>query len=167
MPRSSPFVVPVGEMLRHPGRARPVRIETSVDWAVEFFSARSDPPLRADLGLTAIPGGIVIRGPVELTIASTCVRCLTETHRIHRVKVDQLAEIVDEGDDGYVLAGDMLDLEPIIRDEVLLALPLLARCDPPCRGLGEDPETGLNTAAPGRRSESPFAILRDMLDAGD
>jgi uncharacterized protein len=178
----SPFVVPVGELLRHSGRRRPVRMEIPVDWGVEYSVALTEPPLTADLDLTAVPGGVVVRGSVEVTIRSTCARCLAETDHLHRVEVGQLArpaaEAADDAD-AYLLDGDLLDLEPIVRDEVLLALPLLWRCDPPCSGLGEQadaagsgaglgeaPQTRLNTAAPGR-SDSPFAALRDVFETGE
>jgi uncharacterized protein len=34
-----------------------------------------------------------------------------------------------------LLAGDLLDLEPVVRDAVVLALPLAPLCDPDCPGL--------------------------------
>jgi uncharacterized protein len=171
MRHASPFLVPVGELLDRPGHSRPVTIETPVEWGVEFSTALPDPPLVARIELTAVPGGIVVRGDVELSMRSTCTRCLAETDHLHRVRVDQVAWRPgddDEGDDpGYLLDGDVLDLEPMLRDEVLLALPVLWRCEPECPKLGESPQNDLNTAAPGQRSDSPFAVLRDLLDAGE
>ncbi len=184
MAATSPFVVPVGELLRHPGQVRPVRVEAPVDWGVEYSVTIGEPPLMAALELTAVPGGVVIRGSVEVTMRSTCARCLAETDHVHRVEVVELARPTDDGTDdagdAYPLDGERLDLEPIIRDEVLLALPLLWRCDPPCQGLvpgsidpapgeglGEALQNDLNTAAPGRRSDSPFAALRDVFETGD
>lgn len=184
MAATSPFVVPVGELFRHSGEVRPVRVETPVDWGVEYTVTLAEPPLVAALELTAVPGGVVVRGSAEVTMRSTCARCLAETDHVHRVEVAELARPADGGADdageAYPLDGDQLDLEPIIRDEVLLALPLLWRCDPACQGvvpgsigperpegLGETPQNDLNTAAPGRRSDSPFAALRDVFETGD
>lgn len=167
MPAGSPFVVPVDDLLRHQGRTRAVSIETPVDWSIEHFAVLPEPPLGADIDLTAIPGGIVVRGQVEVVVQATCGRCLRQWDEARVVDVNQLAETVDEGDDGYVLDGDLLDLEPILRDEVLLGLPLLARCDPPCSQLGEGAETRLNAAAPEARSDTPFAALQDLFDTGD
>jgi uncharacterized protein len=184
MAATSPFVVPVGELLRHPGQVRSVRVEAPVDWGVEYSVTLAEPPLVAVLDLTAVPGGVVIRGPAEVTMRSTCARCLAETDHLHRVEVAELArpggDATEDGDEAYLLDGEQLDLEPIIRDEVLLALPLLWRCDPPCEGvapgstddasgeeLGESPQNGLNIAAPGQQSDSPFAALRDVFETGD
>ena len=102
----------------------------------------------------------------------TCARCLAETDHVHRVRVDQLARRPGDGEDedddpGYLLEGDELDLEPMLRDEVLLALPVLWRCESGCAELGESPQNDLNTTAPGQRSDSPFAVLRDLLDTGE
>ncbi len=86
-----------------------------------------------------------------------------------RIEVAQLAEAGGEDDDEYHLDGDVLDLEPILRDEVLLAMPLRPQCDPPCEGLVPGSESDLNTAAPGsaRRTDSPFAALQDLFGPGD
>lgn len=177
MAAGSAFEVPVGELLRSrrgPGRVRRVRVEAPVDWGVEYSVALPDPPLVADVELSAVSGGVHVRGSAEVTMRSTCARCLADTDQVYTVAVDQLVGPDDGrlgGDDGYRLIGDVLDLEPIVRDELLLALPVVWRCVPACPqpppGLGEAPGNDLNTGAPGRRSDSPFAALRDLLDSGD
>nr|MBA2338366.1 hypothetical protein [Acidimicrobiia bacterium] len=78
MPTGSRFLVPVGDVLRHPGRTRAIHIETPVDWSNEEFAVLLQPPLGADIDLTAVPGGIVVRGPVEVVVRATCGRCLRQ-----------------------------------------------------------------------------------------
>ena len=69
----------------------------------------------------------------------------------------------------YLLDGDLVDLEPVIRDETLLALPLLPVCPDGCVELVEATETDLNTDVPGdeSRDSSPFAVLQDLIEHAD
>ena len=168
MPHASPFLVHVGDLVRHGGAARPYRLSIPVDWGIEMARVLPEPSLEADLDLSAVSGGVVVRGTVSATARYTCPRCLTE--RDVRLEVD-IAQIAERkgGDDGYELHGDELDLEPMLRDEVLLAMPLLPVCDPPCERLVPDSETGLNMATPepAGRPESPFAALEDLFESGD
>ena len=41
----------------------------------------------------------------------------------------------DADEDGYSLDGDLLDLEPVLRDALVLALPLAPLCRQDCPGL--------------------------------
>src|SRR5262249_43583575 len=79
-------------------------------------------------------------------IAGECVRCLepvTATVTVELMELyayperDRAAadEGADEEDEVGRLAGDLIDLEPRLRDAVLLALPLQPVCQADCPGL--------------------------------
>jgi uncharacterized protein len=161
-------MVHVGDLVRHGGATRRHRLSAPVDWSIELSHVLPDPPLVADLELSAVSGGVVVRGTATATVRQTCPRCLEDRDESIEVDIDQIAER-DGGDDGYELHGDELDLEPLLRDELLLSMPLLPVCDPPCGGLVQDVESGLNTSAPepAGRPESPFAVLEDLFESGD
>ena len=168
MAHQAPFVVYVGDLVRRAKTSRPLHVAAPVDWALELSSVVADVPVDADLVLTAASGGVVVRGTVAAVVEHTCPRCL-ETRRVAvTVPMNQIAER-DGGDDGYGIAGDELDLESMLRDEVLLSLPALPLCDPSCAGLVRDTQSDLNVPTPGPagRSESPFAVLQDLFDPGD
>lgn len=177
MSTNSPFRTHVGDLLRLPGNARRVHLEEIVDWSVGQIRLSPDVPLVADLDLASTSGGLVVRGRASATVVSSCVRCLDDITEDVSVEVAQLVE--DETDEdaaedaeAYLLDGDVVDLEPILRDDVLLALPLVPRCPDGCAGpvaeLVTGPETGLNTDTPGAGgAESPFAALEGMFDTGD
>ena len=65
----------------------------------------------------------------------------------------------------YPIEEAEIDLEPFVRDEALLSLPLLPECPDGCAVVVTTPETDLNTDLPG--DGSPFAVLRDLLPPGD
>jgi len=51
------------------------------------------------------------------------------------VHVDELFELVPLDGETYQLDEDVIDLEPMVRDALLLELPLAPLCDPDCAGL--------------------------------
>lgn len=169
MTEPSPFVVHVGDLLSSSGKQRRHRLALPVTWGVDF--ARVDPatPIDADLVLSSVSGGIVVRGHLVASMRSTCVRCLEEIATDVDLEIAQLVEAPGaSGDDGYELDGDEIDLEPILRDELMLQMPLRPVCVDGCEGLEPHPETDLNTDTPGEPERtSPFAVLQDLFDTGD
>ena len=163
MPRS-PLRLLVSDLIREPGRRRAVRLEVPVAWGLE--SSRVDPaePLRADLMLEGTSGGIIVRGRVEVLARHICCRCLAEWSEPLEVELLEVLSADPEAE--YQLHGDQADLEPPLRDAVLLALPLRPVCRPDCRGICSVCGADLNTGScPGHDEESgsSFASLRDLL----
>jgi uncharacterized protein len=164
----SPFVFSISGL--EPGSGpQPIRIETPVDWSVASAAVLPDPPLEADLTLEVVPGGVVVRGQAAFVTRETCHRCLEENDIERTVSLAALFEDDPEAEDDYLLDGDSLDLEQMLRDEALLSLPMLPRCSDECRGVVTTPESGLNTDPPGVDpvEGSPFAVLRDLLPGED
>lgn len=157
------FVVPVADLLDREAPPRHVLVETPVDWGVELSRIVPDPPLRAELTLSPLPGGILGRGTIRFSVEHTCRRCLTPYREDFTLDVAGLFE-ADADEDAYPIDGDEIDLEPFVRDEALLGMPLLPQCPDGCEVVVSTPETDLNTDLPGE--DSPFAVLRDLLPPG-
>ncbi len=51
---------------------------------------------------------------------------------------DSTTAATTEDDEVPRLVDDLIDLEPLVRDEIVLALPLVPLCAPDCRGLCAD-----------------------------
>lgn len=166
--RRSPFEVDISDLLGRDVRPRPVVVEAVVDWRLEMSRILSEPPVVAELSVAPVPGGILVRGEVCYSVEHTCRRCLTEYIDDGCDPVTGLFE-VDPGEDAYPIEGTLIDLEPFLRDETLLGLPLLPICSEACEVLVSTAETDLNTDSPGEPDDtgSPFAVLRDLLPPGD
>ena len=95
-----------------------------------------------------------------------CYRCLHEFESDAEVQIRQLFER-DSVDDTYPLVGEEVDLEQMLRDEVLLSMPISPVCGTDCEGVVTVPESDLNTGPPGEVADSgsPFSVLRDLLDS--
>ena len=104
-------------------------------------------------------------GVAVATVAHTCNRCLTAFEDQETVRIAD--DFVTEEGAEYRVVADEIDIEPMLRDEIMLAVPLIPVCRPGCRGLCPECGTDLNTGAcSGHESESvsPFAELRSLFD---
>ena len=163
----SPLRVVVSDLVRNPGNARPFRSEVAIDYAADLARLPSGAPVYADLLLRGISGGLMVDGTVAFTADLSCHRCLKTWRSEDSRRILQLVEDPADEDAEYALDGDEVDLEPLIRDEVILALPLAPLCREDCVGLCPVCGADLNTdACPGHAEESPspFAGLRDLLE---
>ncbi len=164
MVRAPVFRFHVADLLAHPGHRRAEVIEAPIDWGLEL--SRVGPVLVADLVLESASGGLVVRGTASSMVHHTCHRCLTEWDEDLVVSILEALGVPDDPD-GYSLHGDVADLEPVLRDVVLLAVPLMPTCQDGCLGLCSVCGADLNgSSCPGHDDEpdSPFAPLRGLFD---
>jgi len=143
-----PFVVDVGNLMRNPGsRKREQRGGPLAGLAVLGVSVPPDADVEVDLTLEAMDGrSIVAMGSVSTRWTTECSRCL---RAIGGKVTSQVRELFEDpsraapaaggsaaGDeDIYPLHGEQVDLEPLARDAVLLALPAAPLCAEDCAGL--------------------------------
>lgn len=87
--------------------------------------------------LEAVVEGVLASGTASVTVAGECARCLDPVEWDETVAFSELFVHEPGPDDEElpVLDGDLLDLEPVVRDAVVLALPLAPLCSPDCPGL--------------------------------
>jgi uncharacterized protein len=92
---------------------------------------------RFDGELESIPQGIVASGTVTSSWIGVCRRCaIAVGGEISAFVRERFMEGVGPDDEeAYVLDGDFLDLRPLIRDAVVLELPLAPLCKEDCLGL--------------------------------
>ena len=138
----SPYVVKVHDLVHRPGELR----ERELDFPVPeklgegAASVRAGEQLHLDLRLEGLHDGILVTADVDTVAHAECVRCLDPVEIDVQVEIQELfAYSPDEAFD-FVVRDDQLDLEPVVRDAVVLSLPFQPVCRPDCPGL--DPVTG-------------------------
>lgn len=143
----SPFVLDVHELGRRPGTMREVQraVPAPEDLGTAVIGVPSGSELGLDLRLEAVMEGILVSGSVRGRAVGECVRCLDEVVEEIDVDVQELyvyperaRAAVEDGDDEEEireLEGDLVDIEPAIRDAVVPALPFRPVCSPDCPGL--------------------------------
>ena len=130
--------VDVSELLRRPGASERLETDQVLDGIeVPLARVREGSPLHLDLRLEALVDGIHASGTVDGDVTIECRRCLKLFARPLRVELDDVFLYPGEGtdDDGYRVEGEEVDLEPVVRDAVMLALPLNPLCTEGCKGL--------------------------------
>lgn len=135
----SPFVLDTRELGRRPGSMRHVRRTAGApdDWSLELVRVPADADVELDLRLEAVMEGVLVTGTAAAPIAAECGRCLEPMTSRLTVDVQELFGYEPAPDDAEAptLEGDLLDLTALLRDAVVLALPLNPVCDDNCSGL--------------------------------
>ena len=137
MPTTHAFRISVANMVRRPGATRSLRAEgVLADVRGPGAEVTADRPIAVDLTLERVPEGIVVRGAVTATWDAACSRCLAPVGGELAVNVGELFERQPLEGETYLLADDdVIDLEPLIRDALLLELPAVPLCRAECLGL--------------------------------
>ena len=112
--------------------------------------------LELELRLEAVMEGVLVSGSVRVRAVGECVRCLAEIVEDIDVDLQELyvyperAKVaVEDGDDEEdvrELEGELIDLEPALRDTLVPALPFRPVCSSDCPGLC--PQCGARLADP-------------------
>jgi uncharacterized protein len=81
--------------------------------------------------------GVLVSGTVHAPLTAECGRCLDPVEVALDADIQELYayDPSNADDDVSVLEGDLLDLRPILRDAVVLAMPINPVCDDTCEGL--------------------------------
>lgn len=136
---SDPSRVPITDLLRQPGTRRLVERSLVLD-GVSVSSAAVPPgaAIGVAVELEAILGGLSATGTIVVPWAGACRRCLEEVEGSSIVEVHEIFEREPTEGETYPLGHDTVDLEPMVRDAALLALPLAPLCTDGCRGPAPD-----------------------------
>jgi uncharacterized protein len=157
--------VDVRDLLESPGASRRVRREERVEGlATELAEVPTENPVRIDVLLESVVEGILVSGPLSGHIRYRCARCLKPFSREFQVEVTELFAPGAEEEDAYPIGDGELDLEPMVRDAVVLSMPFSPICRPDCMGLcercGGDRNLGECSCPPA--ADPRWAPLRDL-----
>jgi len=137
-----PLVVDTRELGRRPGSMREVHFPAPAPegLGVALIGVPPGAELDLDLRLESVMEGVLVSGVVTMPLAGECGRCLETVSDTLTVNLQELFAYPesDAGEDDEEIArmeGDLLDLEPVLRDAVVLALPLTPLCREDCGGL--------------------------------
>ena len=127
----------VRDLVRHPGERRERQVDLVVpDHLGEgLVAVQEGEKLAIRLVLESLHEGVLASGTVRSTARGECARCLRPVSLPVKVEFAELfAYPADEPFD-YELHGDQLDLEPVVRDSVVLSLPFQPECAGGCEPL--------------------------------
>ncbi|MFQ5921415.1 MAG: DUF177 domain-containing protein [Anaerolineales bacterium] len=125
--------------------------------------------LRGILRLTRTGEGLYIEGPLESETALDCDRCLTPLNHPLVVELGELLYYPPRpGSDPSesIPETGILDLRPLVREHILLDMPMHALCRSDCKGLCPECGGNLNETGcehPETELDPRFAALKSLL----
>ena len=115
-----------------------LKVPAPTTFGMDMIAVPSGAELDLDLRLESVMEGVLVSGRALVPLAGECGRCLDPIASLLEVDLQELfayAESDATDDETEHLVGDLLDLEPTLRDAVVLALPLTPLCREDCPGL--------------------------------
>ena len=128
--------------MHRPGEMRERQIDAPVaeGYGNAVIGVKEGSKVHVDVRLESLHDGILVTAEADVVAEGECIRCLDPVSMPIQVDIAELfAYSFDEAFD-YTVVDDHVDLAPLVRDAVVLALPFQPVCRPDCPGL--DPETG-------------------------
>jgi len=142
-------------------RSQQLTVPAPDDLRLELARVPVGTDMQLDVRFEAVTEGVLVTGTATAPLAGECARCLTpltssvtasfrelylyqhdkhDKHGKHdrrerRDWLDHNYENDEQDDEEFYLDGDLLDLEPVLRDAVVLALPMSPLCREDCPGL--------------------------------
>ncbi|MEW1829513.1 DUF177 domain-containing protein [Streptomyces sp. NPDC088196] len=153
----NPLVFDTHELGRRPGAQQ--RLNRSIDAPKDLgiqgvIGVPEGAPVELDLRLESVMEGVLVTGTARATAKGECVRCLEPLELSLEADFQEMFSYPDADDRGRPKAepvGDaeesaededmlfiedgLFDLEPVLRDAVVLALPMQPVCQDDCLGL--------------------------------
>lgn len=131
------------ELGRRPGSQRQVKrtVPAPADLGIEVLRVPEGSQVELDLLLEAVMEGVLVTGTAYAVLDGECARCLEPISDEVEVRFQELFVYAehqtshDEDDEVSRLEDDLVDLEPLLRDAVVLALPFQPLCEDDCPGL--------------------------------
>lgn len=178
--RPGPWVIDTMELGRRPGLSREYRRTVPAPGGIglaDVISIPADGEVDLDVLLEAVVEGVLVSATAVAPVVGECARCLDPISDTVEVEVSELFaypesttdETTDE-DEVCRLVDEKVDMEPLVRDAIVLALPSAPLCSPDCQGMCA--ECGLKWAdLPAdhghERIDPRWAALRDRFVEGD
>lgn len=154
----APLVLDVRELGRRAGamKTKSFTVALAEELGIGVLSVAKESEVEFDLRLESVMEGVLVSGTALVTVTGECSRCLESLSYDLEVDLQELFEYPEtdsrgrEMDDEFgdedipKVKDDLIDLEPLLRDAVVLALPLQPLCKSECLGLCVECGANLN-----------------------
>ncbi|MFZ0530593.1 MAG: YceD family protein [Propionicimonas sp.] len=147
--RRSGLVLDTHELNRRAGVLREVTrvAEAPADLGIDVIGVPPGSPVDFDLRLESVVEGVLVTGTAQVRLRGNCARCLDEINDTVEVDLQELfcypGKELDDAEARHI-EGELIDLEPVLRDAVVLDLPFMPLCRPDCAGLCPECGASLN-----------------------
>jgi uncharacterized protein len=146
-PAANPWRLDLRGLGRRAGSMQEIErtLPAPAEWRVELIGVPEGGDVQVRLRLEAVMEGVLVTGELDVPVVGSCARCLEPIEDTMHFDVQELfayegstTEATSGEDEVRRITGDSLDLAPLVRDAVVLTLPLSPTCTPDCAGLCVD-----------------------------
>jgi uncharacterized metal-binding protein YceD (DUF177 family) len=146
-PGANPWRIDLRELGRRAGSMQEIdrTAPAPEGWRVELIGVPAGGEVHLRLRLESVMEGVLVTGDLDVPVTGSCARCLEPIEDTLHLDVQELyayegstTEATSEEDEVRRIEGDFLDLAPLVRDTVVLNLPLAPVCTEDCAGLCVD-----------------------------
>lgn len=185
-PEDSPWAVPVAQVASRPGQSKQIDTDFPAPSGIgdEIVGVKEGAPVHVSGSFDSIVDGLVFSARITAPVKAECTRCLKPIERDWGVDVTTFmpyesgedtkgkngeVDIIageEEAEDVYPLLADgaWADLEALLRDTLVEALPLQPLCSEDCQGLCSQCGVDLNEHPDHHHevTDIRFAALADL-----
>ena len=181
MTKHKPLLLGLHALGRHPGEqlVRHLEVAAPPDLNVGMIGVPEGSPVVMDLTCQSAGDGILVEGTAAVGLIGQCARCLADFEREQVFDLQELYfypgrgpapdELDELDDDVYFVEDESVDLDPLLREAIVLNLPFSPLCRVDCAGLCPVCGADLNEQ-PGHVHEAPvdarWAGLSGLSTAG-
>lgn len=135
----TPFVLNVGEELRHPGIQTPLDLKGPVSGVVlSAVRLAEDAEVQFQGTVEAQGNTVIVQGAARAQWVGECRRCLEPVAGDVEVELREIFEPEPVEGETFPIEDEAIDLEPVLREALALGLPVAPLCAETCAG--PDPE---------------------------
>jgi uncharacterized protein len=149
----------------------------SRDFSIDYPSIHFAPDLdlkhfSGSIRVSRTAHGLLLQADMEAQISTDCVRCLDDFSQpleIHFTELFAFSKNSVTDSELIVPEDGVLDLEPLIREEMLVAIPMNPLCKPDCEGLCPicGANRNINSCDHEEEEIDPrMSVLKALLDEG-
>ena len=156
-------ILRVADLLDRPGASRRVDLAMPTPDDLVLDNAVVVGDVRLEGVVESVVEGLLVRGTLAGELALACARCLTDLQEPVETDVVELfsdpagVESNDDLEPGYEIGDGTINLDTLLRDALVPAVPYRPLCDPDCKGLCA--QCGTN------RNEQDCACVDETVDA--
>lgn len=122
-------------------------VPAPADFGTQVIEVPEGAPMQLHVRLESVVEGVLLTGTVLATAVGACVRCLDPISMDIEGRLQELFAYADraahhrevgasdEESEEHVIVDDLIDLEPVLRDATVPALPFQPVCREDCLGL--------------------------------
>jgi len=135
----SSLVLEIHELTRRAGTMKEIHrvAEAPADLGIDMIRVPQGSDVTLELRLESVVEGVLVTGTADVTLQGECARCLTGFEDEQSFDLQELYFYPEREaeEDASRIEDEMIDLDPALRDAVVLELPFTPLCRDDCLGL--------------------------------